>query len=482
MVDGVKVKCLGVDAIEWEKNSLLTFKSGIDIQTGEIMENGKRIAIFQGLQFHLIPSTVSDTTHCYIKGSLAKYYTQGQTNAFDFTASMLGNVLNDLWEKFGIDPAKAILERIEIGVNIIPPIEAKKIFKGLIAYKNNAFKAFSVANTTLGQCIGMPNYQTIKIYNKAKQDPKAPANMIRIEIAFMRMSPLKNYGIKTLSNLTAPKVAPLLGKLLQVWNDCIYTDGNRNYKGMSKFERSKWLFYINPKKWEDLGKKQRYRMKKHFALLNTKYGMGNTQQETAKLIAEKVKELTAETLEKSVHLLHDFSKPKGSQKLKPKCPPFTHLDEGVKRGQKETQKPKEKAYQKKCQKCIVCKVNISSLKAGAKYCSKHCSNSFHASNRTALRRARIEKEKEQLQKLLRAIEAKEYWCLISYQMGNDSFAVVLHQNEINISKAEKIKVYRVEVSTSSEFTKAITLTSYRARKIIKSINQLNFTNYENQNE
>ncbi|MBR9775365.1 MAG: hypothetical protein GYB55_10260 [Cytophagales bacterium] len=62
MVDGVKVKCLGVDAIEWEKNSLLTFKSGIDIQTGEIMENGKRIAIFQGLQFHLIPSTVSDTT------------------------------------------------------------------------------------------------------------------------------------------------------------------------------------------------------------------------------------------------------------------------------------------------------------------------------------------------------------------------------------------------------------------------------------
>jgi hypothetical protein len=476
MIDGVKVKCLGINAKDWEENSLLDFKSGVVLETGEILDNGKKVAFYNGLYFQLIPSTVSETTHCYIKGSIAKYHTDGKTNAFDFTASMLLTVLNDLKEKFNIDPSKAVLENLEYGLNIIPPIEVKKVIKGLIAYKNNGFKTFSIPDTELGQCIGMKNYQTIKFYHKTEQDTNALSNLLRIEIAVKRMSIISKYGIKTLADLTAIKVNPLLQNILNVWNDCIFIDEKRKYREMAGFERSKWLFYINPRKWEDLEKKQRYRMKKHFIHLNSKYGLGNIKEEISLLITQKIKELTAETTLENVHLLHSFSNTFNSPKTKPKCPPFTRLDKGVKGTLKTIKNSKGNGHKKINKKCKVCSKDISTQKAGSKFCSKHCNNSFHASKRTEVRRLKIQTEKENLSTLLKTIEIDFNWCLISYQMENQSYSDILNQTEIYCKGITAKSVFRVVVSSTINFENEIELNSFRARKYIQMLNNYNIKN------
>lgn len=473
MIDGVKVRCLGIDAKDWEENSLLVFNSGIDIQTGELLGNGRKIAFYKGLTFHLIPSTLSDTLHCYIKGSLAKYYTDGKTNAFDFNVSMLSWVLHDLSYKFHFNPANAVLENLEYGININLPIDPKKVIRGLIAYKSKGFKTFSIDNTNLGQCIGSPTYQTIKIYDKSKQDPQAPKNLLRMEIAVKRMSIVSKYGIKTLQDLTAPKVAPLLYHLLEVWNDCIYVDEKRKYREMTSFERSKWLFYINPKKWEDLEKKQRYRMKKHFTQLKAKYGMNDTQQEIANLINSKIKELTAETDIYCVHLLHNFSTGFESPKTNKGCPPFTRLDKGVKGTPNTTLKPKRKAKRKTAKKCTVCNKDISAKKAGSKFCSKHCNNSYHASRRTTKRRERILGEKKQLAILLQELGTTDNWCLISYRVLGEDYSDILHQREICFKGMVWKNVYQVWISSTANFKTKNILTSYRARKYIQMLNRIN---------
>jgi hypothetical protein len=56
---------------------------------------------------------------------------------------MILDVIEDLNKKFNIDPTKAILENMEYGVNIIPPIETRQVIKNLIAYKSDGFKTFS---------------------------------------------------------------------------------------------------------------------------------------------------------------------------------------------------------------------------------------------------------------------------------------------------------------------------------------------------
>lgn len=473
MIDGVKFICFGINAKDWEDNGLLVFKTGIDTKTGEIFKNGKKIAFFKGLSFHITPGKIPGTFHFTVRGSLAKYYTHGKTNAFDFTASMLLTVIQELKDKFKIDPSNTIIQNLEYGINIFPPMETKKFLKGLIAYRSNGFKTFSSENTKLGQCIGMPNYKTIKFYDKSEQDKNAPLGLIRIEIGIKRMSIIAKYGIKTLADLTASKVGPLLGELLELWNECIFIGEKCNYREMTVRERSKWLYYINPKKWEDQEKKQRHRMKKHFLELNAKYGTDDKKQETLLLISQKIKELTAEKPLKNVHLFGDFFDGYESQKLKLKKGPFTSLDKDVIRAQKPNRNLKEKGHRKNLKKCKVCKKEISNLKAGSKFCSKTCNNSFHGKIRTEKRRFNILTEKEILENLLKNIQFESHWLLISYQADGINYSDILHQKEISFKGTIGKNVFKLVLSSTMNFENKIILTSYRARKYIQTVKNYN---------
>ena len=95
MIDGIKIICIGTKPNQWVKNPLLSFTSKVDEQTGEIKSDTK-IAIYRGLRFFLIPSTIADKTHCIIRGSLAKYYNSGRDNAFDFDLRMVHETIEEL--------------------------------------------------------------------------------------------------------------------------------------------------------------------------------------------------------------------------------------------------------------------------------------------------------------------------------------------------------------------------------------------------
>jgi len=295
-----------------------------------------------GLTFSLIPSTVSKFTHCLVRGSLAKLYTDGVTNAFDFTANMVEQTISDLQSLFGIDPAKAVLENFEFGLNITLPetLKSRDFFRGLIAYKGNGFATMNTANNEIGVCIGNKGFKVVKIYDKSRQDTNAPPRLIRIEIAVKRMRAVEKYGIKTLADLNRKTLTLLADEILDLWRDCIYVDGKPNFRSMTAFEQKKWLYYTNPKNWEGVEKKKRYRMKQHFAGLKRKYVIGDHQAALLELITAKARKLTGGTNEpandfpkKCVHLFHNFSGNFHPQNEKSICPPFPYVYGDGKGGQ-----------------------------------------------------------------------------------------------------------------------------------------------------
>jgi hypothetical protein len=477
VIDGLKIVCEGLDPMHWENNGLLQFKTDIELATGEILNNGDKVAFYNGLQFIIKPSSKSALPVCMVRGSIAKYYAKGETNAFDFTLSKLNEAIISLHRIFNIDPTKAKLQGFEYGLNIKIPIDPKKFLRGLIAYKSRGFSIMNSKDSSIGRIIDYKKFRALKVYNKSKQDKEAPDHLIRIEEKFYRMSPVSKYGIVWLADLPTPKIIPLAFSTLEFWGNCIFSIEKPTYKAMTDFERKKWLYYLTPKHWEEVEKKQRYRMKRHFQELKQKYTTDNLQHEIYKTMETKLKDLTADKGLKNVHLLHGVKCENESQKQIGKCPPFTPLDEGVKSTPNDKQNI-NKSINKKCakidrKKCKVCRAKIDHKKAGALYCSKHCNNSFHAKRRTNQRRQKIRTEKQILRLLLDRLEKSNYWVLITYQFENVNYSETLRQSEIIGGFTIDCKVSKVQILHSLKSSNPKTLTSYRAKKFIKECQKLN---------
>jgi len=235
MIDGVKIKCIGTTSTDWLNNELLIFSSKVDTSTGEILAKNK-IAFYRGLSFHIIPSTIAETDHLIIRGSLAKFYNNGENNAFDYDYRMLCETLQELQQCFKINLKTALIQSFEFGANIEPEQNTNAIIKGLRAYQSYNFTGLKIDNVFNGVQLKKQD-TSIKIYDKAKQVKDVKSNLLRLEYVFNFNKVATKYGFDVLADfLNVDKLNSLKPLLLDVWTNAIFYDKGMRWKQMSQME------------------------------------------------------------------------------------------------------------------------------------------------------------------------------------------------------------------------------------------------------
>ena len=473
MIDGIKIRCIGTLPHDWECNQLLKFASSIDTTTGEVLAKNK-VAFYRGLSFHLIPSTVSNATHCIVKGSLATYYNGGTNNAFDYDFEMITATIQELRNVFNINPETAEIQAFEFGANINTTQPTKQIINGLRAYQKDNFTGLKMDNVFNGKQLQRQEY-IFKIYDKGLQTNKPDANLMRVEYAIKSIKILRKYNIVFLSDLlNQDKLCALKPILLSVWANIIFYDNGMKWRYMNEAQTKKMLYYLDATNWQKFTTMQRKRAIKHFKELQEQFCNSTTQHDVLELLTLKLDKLTAV----NGYDLRNFLDAIESQKPDTEMLRFTHLDKHVKRNIKPLENSIKISNKKKpenfkkiiVKKCVSCCKDISDKKPLAKYCSKRCNNVFHSGIRKITRTNLKKVENENLTLLVASLNKTNLLLLVEYATDTGTYADRLEQTEIGTTPEWLKQIFKVTIETPPD---AIILTSYRSRKLIKIINKLN---------
>lgn len=472
MIDGIKIKCNGTTAHDWQSNVLLKFYSSIDEATGEILTKNK-VAFYRGLSFHLIPSTVSDAVHCFIKGSLAVFHNYGLNNAYDFDFSMLSNTIQELKEIFAVNPNTAQIQTFEAGANLNINQPIKQVISGLRAYQNENFVLLKIEGVNVGRMISRTEY-ALKIYDKGKQSG-TNKNLLRLEYAFKKSRNAHKFSINVLADLLdVSKLEAVKMALCGFWDNVIFYDKGLKLRDMNDKETKKMLYYLDATNWAKFSRMQRKRATVHFKELSGRFSTSTTQTEIGELLRLKLDELTAV----KCYDFPNFLKGNDSQKRGSKMLRFPSLDEqgnsNIKplknRVKNSIKKMVENGAKKQPQKCCSCNIDISHKKPNSKYCSKRCNNVSHSKKRKMNRQNIKKVENKNLTLLLENIAKSNLLLLVEYATNTGTYADRLEQKEISTTPEWIKQIFKVTIEAQPV---PIVLTSYRSRKLIKNINQLN---------
>lgn len=282
MIDFTKVNIIANDQywlMQLQENPLLEFKTVVSKKTGEL-EN-KEEAKYRDMKF-----IIYDSGTILLEGSLHKYWNYGKHNFNDFTFKDLVEVINDLKNKFDLNIKSCILRNIEVGVNIIPPINTNKVLNGLLVHAKEKFKDMYIPYGNCKQVVH-ERYK-LKAYDKKIQYRKEyniPNDLLRFEIHYSKMFDLKNIGVITLEDLiNKDKVKYLGDKLLKAWNEILLFDKTIIKKRINKYQReTKLNQWENPYYWMELNKQRRNEQKKSYNSVLEKHS-----QQTHKLIHQLI--------------------------------------------------------------------------------------------------------------------------------------------------------------------------------------------------
>lgn len=256
MVDFIKVTNAGVDPNVFLNNPQLSFIDRIDTKTGELI-GGRKSAKYNEMKFFITPNGITG-----FEGSLHKYFNEGYHNYNDFTLGNLRSTVADIQMRFGIDPSKAVLNNVELGVNLEVPFNPDSFIDHLVTHNYSQFNIEKDKNKNYSQV----NYSQfiIKIYNKGLQNGLSK-NILRFEVKVVRMAKLGKYDIRTLQDLLmAEKLHSVRHLLLKVLNEIIYWDESINHDLLAPHERELLRDGYNSKFWQDHLKKTRSNASKKF--------------------------------------------------------------------------------------------------------------------------------------------------------------------------------------------------------------------------
>ncbi len=235
MIDGININYTIPNFEVWRQAvpfhllaSVETFETGL-ISTKKRGE--KTITLYRSVweTFKVLVKQVTykgqNIYYLNLKGSLHKNYFGG-TNYLPFTWQHLQSQIKYVCETLHIDPLEAKINGLEIGVNVWTPFQVHPfIMQNIIDYKGDPFIRYR--KDANGICLGKvcDNSQySVKIYNKGLQY-KLSQNLIRYELKYFKMQPLKPYGIYTLSDLqNFDKVNKLSALLFAAWNEVLIYD------------------------------------------------------------------------------------------------------------------------------------------------------------------------------------------------------------------------------------------------------------------
>lgn len=496
MIDGVKLLC-NLPPTLWTNNKNLSFRAWTDTTTGEVTSNNRH-ADTDGLHLSIIEGYTG--IFCNLKGSLPKYYTKGETNAIDYPNSEFLATCDLLNENIKVSPQNTKLRGFEFGVNINLPCDITEIYEGLKSYKGHICGINEINGKRNGLRFDFQQYR-VKIYDKGLQDTGKKSRLMRFEIVVKKMEWVRHLGLKTLADLQSKAVWVELSKIiLQVWEDTIFITRDMMYKGMTLHKQKKFLRWLDIHYWANLNRNQYHKAKRDLSNLQNLYGRrDHTKQRIYDLILEKCLKLTAETPEERAEFLPQMlgkkhatpETEKEQQNEGANWRQFNHLDKGLesvsfsphiltqnksKKTLQEIKTESKKKKPKKC-KCMNCKKELKEKKASAKFCGVQCKNQYHGKKRTkALQKSRA-KEIKNLDYLLTKIEKGKLWLSVTYRDNGADFNDVLHQDEIITTRETIRQIRAVSVSRNEDMTNPITLTTLRAKKLIRAINDLNHKNH-----
>jgi hypothetical protein len=285
LIDFIKILLIKFNSAILESNPYLDFFDNINLSTGQIKtENhrGQKItpyknAFYKGLEFRIY-----DTGTTTIQGSLHKYWNSGAHNYNDFDFNAYLDVLDELKNKFGIEPQQCILKCLEVGINITPPLTTNEILEYCFLHKTKPFEYQK--NSDEGKYKQCEHSQYIvKIYNKAlhyiSQGFNIESEIMRFEIKYKKMERVNKLGIYTLDDIAKKGFHYFKKELLTEWENILYFD--RTIKTKSK----KIINYKNPIYWiELLQKTTKTTYYKHRGFLND-FIIHNSDRHQQKLTA-----------------------------------------------------------------------------------------------------------------------------------------------------------------------------------------------------
>ena len=201
MIDGLKIK---VNPEIMRTSDILEFTH----------KGNKEASKYQGLTIELYEND------CYIRGSIHKYRNNGEHNADDFTLSSFIDTLADLCKTLNIDPETALLQRVEIGVNLDLDIDINTFLSYVLFYKRKTF----VPLDNIGLICKNEQFD-IKLYNKKQKGQK---DKLRVEVVIKhkgkRNKIIEGYApyCNTLADLANSNVWRAFGnELIEVFNEIL---------------------------------------------------------------------------------------------------------------------------------------------------------------------------------------------------------------------------------------------------------------------
>ncbi|MDM8159056.1 hypothetical protein QUH73_04400 [Labilibaculum sp. K2S] len=388
MIDGISIELLNFNPSTWEQIPELEFSVLTSVGSGE--ELGSRKAHYRGLDFILEPRGKAK-----LKGSIHKFYNNGQNNANRFTYEDLQKAVSQL-KVFGIEAEKTRLKSFEIGLNLDTSnskIDTKTFLESIL-YCRGAERSDMELNGKIGYGYTYNTTNaTYKFYDKAEQS-KIQAELLRVETKFTRMRAVESYKIFTLNDLLdREKLSKLiLDKFLKPIDETIFFEWEqiKTTRKLPAKYKSKFKDLRNPDWWikDERSRKERLRNKVLLEKLIDKYANRNIKNILKGLISFELKR---------------FSRSKkgdeytGFESLEN----WNNTENAVKKGTNthcivcadstEQSEVKEKKY------CLCCGADISHQKKESKYCShnRKCRDKAYNLKVSEKRKAkRSEKEKE----------------------------------------------------------------------------------------
>lgn len=497
MIDGVKLVC-NLNPKDWTNNKNLSFRSWIDTETGEMPKNNRH-ANSNGLHLSIINGDKG--TFCNVRGSLPKYYTNGETNAIDYNFSDFITTTELLNENLNISPDKAILRGFEFGVNVLLPFDFSNIYECVKSFKQHAPKTNI---KTKGILFDFQQYQ-IKIYDKGLQETGKKSRLMRFEIAVNKMAWVRHLNIKTLSDLKNTEVWGELSKLLlSVWNEIIFIDKSLKYKLMTNHQQKKYLRFLDVHYWASLNRNVYHKAKNQLSKLQSIYeAKENTKLFIYHLIKDKSQILTTESNNKTGDNLTDFlahkktlETPEKLQHLKNEnWRQFNHLDERLNTGTnshiilskthtkkiRQNRNTETKKKKPKKPKCMNCQKPLTEKKASAKFCSLKCKNQHNGKLRTKANQKKRKLEKKLLGKIVKELPKTNLSLLVIYRTNDGlQYAEQLKQFEIK-APPEWIRQIKKVLITDNKTAPPLEFTTIRAKYLIKEITNINHQNFKNGN-
>lgn len=295
MIDGIKINIELSDFDLWKESTKIEFCQSV-LDTGEIKSkvrnvNGysQRTFTHRG-EYQTYRLTVKEIErlslagnqfknyYLTLEGSLHKNYYTGE-NYSSFTWDNIQDEISNIENRLTVNPDFAEIVNIEFGVNIPVPFNVFPFLrKNLISHKGKPFNSYKPdrAGFVLGYVCEHSQY-SVKIYDKGKQF-NLPYPLMRFELRYTKMQPLKDYGINVLTDLKDfNKVKNLINLLSNAWENVLIYDNDINLKSdnISKDERDLLRAGQSPKYWEavkDSGTRKFNYQRDKFRKLVSKYG------------------------------------------------------------------------------------------------------------------------------------------------------------------------------------------------------------------